>query len=217
MIFPKIVIDRAKPLQDMSDKKPYAPSADRNREVILAALTDELTDTDHVFEFGSGTGQHLCHFAANRTGNIWQPSDLAARIPGINQWIAESGCLNILPPIELDLNSELPISAHATMCYSANTLHIVSWPLVERLFMHAAALLPTGGKLCLYGPCKFDGKYTSEGNRAFDQQLRSENPNSGIREFNDLQALATRHRFSHKSTLDMPANNQFFVWERIGT
>lgn len=201
----------------MNDQKPFAPSADRNREVILAALSNELTDTDHVFEFGSGTGQHLCHFAATLTSNTWQPSDLVARLPGIRQWIEESGCPNILPPMELDLNSELPASARANVCYSANTLHIVSWPLVERLFLHAATLLPAGGKLCLYGPCKFDGQYTSEGNRAFDQQLRSEDPASGIREFNDLKVLAVHHGFSHKRTLDMPANNQFFVWERDDT
>ncbi len=198
----------------MTDEKPFAPSADRNRDVILAAIRDELNDTDHVFEFGSGTGQHICHFAANLAANTWQPSDLTGRLSGIEQWIAESGCTNILPPMELDLNSELPPSAHATVCYSANTLHIVSWPLVERLFLHAATLLPAGGKLCLYGPCKFDGKYTSDGNRDFDQQLRSEDPTMGIREFNDLKVLATHHGFLHKRTLDMPANNQFFVWER---
>ena len=76
---------------------------------------------------------------------------------------------------------------------------------------------PAGGKLCLSRPCKFDGKYTSDGNRDFDQQLLSEDPTMGIREFNDLKVLATHQGFSHKRKLDMPANNQFFVWERNAT
>jgi len=197
------------------DDKPFAPSAERNRDVILAALSDELIENDRVFEFGSGTGQHICHFAAQHPSITWQPSDLAVRLPGMELWIEESGCKNILPPVTLDLQSELLASTRVTLCYSANTLHIVSWPLVQRLFLHAATLLADGGKLCIYGPFLFNGQYTSEGNRLFDQQLRSQDSASGLREFNDLNVLAEQHHFTHRRTIDMPANNQLLVWERI--
>jgi len=199
------------------DDKPFAPSAERNRDAILATLGNELVDTDHVFEFGSGTGQHVCHFAAHHPSITWQPSDLAVRLPGMKQWIAESGCKNILPPVTLDLQSEPLASTGATVCYSANTLHIVSWPLVQRLFLHAATLLADGGKLCIYGPFLFNGQYTSEGNHLFDQQLRSQDSASGLREFNDLNVLAERYLFSHRRTIDLPANNQLLFWERVVT
>lgn len=198
----------------MNDQKPYAPAADRNRAAIFDALVHELMHNDHIIEFGSGTGQHMCHFAKRRPGNTWQPSDLPEQLPGIRLWITESGCSNILPPMAIDLADDLPSGLNATLCYSANTLHIVSWPLVQRFFLHAAAVLHTGGKLCVYGPFLFNGLHTSEGNRLFDQQLRCQDPSRGLRDVMDLNQLATQHLFLEARVVDMPANNHLLIWDR---
>ena len=198
----------------MSDQKPFAPSAERNRAPILEVLNKQLSPGDRVFEFGSGTGQHICYFASEHLDITWQPSDLADKLPGINEWIASSGCTNILPPIELDLADELPVGHEANVCYTANTFHIISWSLVQRLFEHAAMLLCSGGKLCVYGPFSFEGNFTSDGNRQFDQQLRGENQNQGIREFNDLAVLAKMHGFMPAQVVDLPANNCLLIWAK---
>jgi len=200
-------------------EKPFAPSADRNKQAILTALQNELSENDLVFEFGSGTGQHICHFAAHLPTIHWQPSDLADKLPGIRQWIEESGCTNILTPIELDLHSmqppELKADLNVSVCYSANTLHIVSWSLVEKLFIQSAKILAEGGKLCIYGPFSFDGKHTSEGNVQFNQQLRRSDPQSGIRDLTDLDKIARRHSYSSARITPMPANNHLLIWDRL--
>ena len=148
----------------MHKNKPFAPSADRNKEAILDTLRVELGDDERVLEYGSGTGQHACHFAQMLPGICWQPSDRADKLPGIQQWISDSACSNILPPIELDLaQTDKPLPS-VTACYSANTLHIVSLALVERLFTHAAEVLPESGKLFVYGPFRFEGEHISPGN-----------------------------------------------------
>ena len=198
----------------VTPEKPFAPSAERNRHAILDVLRLELFDNDLVLEFGSGTAQHVCHFAAELPSVRWQPSDRADKLPGMRQWIAECKLPNILPPVELDLNAEPPVMNGVTLCYTANTLHIVSWPLVETLFAQAATALGGSGKLCVYGPFRFDGEHISDGNRQFDQQLRAEDPASGIRDIQDLDGLAQGLGFSTARQIPMPANNHLLVWER---
>lgn len=196
----------------MNDAKPCAPAAERNKQAILVALQEILHANDTVFEFGSGTGQHACHIASALPDITWQPSDLPDKLPGIQQWITDSGCSNVFPPVALDL-SLLPSTTHkVSVCYTANTLHIISWTLVEQLFTLSANMLSVGGKLCIYGPFKFAGKHCSEGNLQFDKSLRSADPNSGIRDVVDLDKFAHSIGLSREKTVDMPANNQLLVW-----
>ncbi len=211
---PRIFTLQPKP--SMMPEKPYAPAAERNKQAILEALQKELSANDVVLEFGSGTGQHLCHFAAHMPGVLWQPSDLADKLTGIRQWIAESGCTNILTPLELDLGATQNPETNVSVCYSANTLHIVSWTLVEHLFRLSATLLGNEGKLCIYGPYSFDGEHVSDGNRQFDQQLRCADPSSGIRDKTDLDQLAQRFGFTPARVISMPANNHLLIWDRPG-
>lgn len=198
----------------MTSDKPFAPSAERNRQAILDALRPLLSDDELVLEFGSGTGQHICHFAPQLPTVRWQATDRADKLPGMQQWIDECNCPNILPPQELDLSADVAPMAGVTTCYSANTLHIVSWPLVEALFTLAARTLANGGKLCVYGPFMFNGEHISDGNRQFDQHLRAGDPESGIRDVNDLDQLAVEHGFSAARINPLPANNHLLVWER---
>ena len=198
----------------MTLQKPFSPAADRNKQAILEAMQHELSAKDVVFEFGSGTGQHLCHFAAQLPDVLWQPSDLADKLSGIRQWTAESGCLNILPPLELDLSSTTNPQLDVSVCYSANTLHIVSWPLVKQLFRHAAMMLGDEGKLIIYGPFKFNGEHVSDGNQQFDQQLRRADRRSGIRDTTDLNQLAQLSGYAPARIISMPANNHLLIWCR---
>jgi len=170
----------------MTDNKPFAPSADRNKHAIALA--------------------HFSHIT-------WQPSDVAGKIIGMQQWIDESSCTNILPPVILDLNNGCAPEIHVSACYSANTLHIVSWPLVEALFTQAAQILNDNGKLIVYGPFKFDGKHISDGNRAFDEILAIENPGGGIRDVTDLNRLANNVGFLDARALDLPSNNHLLIWQ----
>ena len=54
----------------------------------------------------------------------------------------------------------------------------------------AGRLLRDGGRLFVYGPFKRDGAHTAPSNAAFDASLRAENPDWGVRDVADLDALA---------------------------
>lgn len=195
--------------------KPFAPAAERNKAAILDVLRTELRAGDSVLELGSGTGQHLAHFAAALPAVSWQPSDLGARLPGMHQWIEESGCRNLRAPIELDIGATDWIDAEFDVCYTANTLHIIAWPLVVRLFSGCADILKADGKLCVYGPFAFDGEHISENNRRFDESLRAGDADSGIRDRSALDDLALEHGFAPARVIPLPTSNHLLVYQAI--
>jgi hypothetical protein len=102
----------------------------------------------------------------------------------------------------------------ADAVFTSNTLHIVAWPQVERLFERVGALLPAGGVLAACGPFNYGGRYTAESNARFDEMLREHDPRSGLRNFEDVDALARRHGFVLERDAPMPANNRALVWTK---
>ncbi|MCG6933063.1 MAG: class I SAM-dependent methyltransferase [Gallionella sp.] len=192
--------------------KPYAESSEKNKAPILAVLREIFADRKRVLEIASGTGQHAVHFAAELPYLTWQPSELSQNLAGIQAWLDEAQLPNVLAPLAIDVNDERwPVSS-VDAIFNANTVHIISWAEVERMFAHIAQVIEPGGCLCLYGPYNYDGKFTSESNARFDAWLKSRNPNSGVRDFEAVNRLAVSHGFVLLRDIDMPSNNRILVW-----
>ena len=96
--------------------------------------------------------------------------------------------------------------------FSANTLHIMSWPAVKALFAGLPRILETGGVLAIYGPFKYGGRFTTESNAAFDAMLRERDAQSGLRDFEAVNTLAEAVGLKLSADHAMPANNQLLVW-----
>ncbi|HRF43220.1 MAG TPA: DUF938 domain-containing protein [Candidatus Competibacteraceae bacterium] len=194
--------------------KPYSEACEQNREPILAVLREVFTEPGLILEIGAGTGQHAVHFARQLPHLIWQPTDVAAHLLGIHLWITEANLPNLRSPLELDVcHNPWPV-AHAVGVFSANTTHIMAWPMVECLFRGAGQLLESGGGgvFCLYGPFNYNGHYTSASNAGFDSWLRMRDPDSGIRDFADLDQLASANGLRLLHDYAMPVNNRILVW-----
>jgi len=194
-------------------EKPYAPACDRNRDPILAVLQAHFSDRKHVLEIGSGTGQHAVHFAAAMRELIWQTSDRAENLPGIRAWLDEAKLPNTPPPIELDVAQGSPQGNYDAI-FSANTLHIMSWPEVEALFAALPAMTSEDAKLAIYGPFNYGGEFTSASNAAFDESLKSRAPHMGIRDIEAVDRLARAAGFAMIDDVAMPANNRTLIWQR---
>lgn len=196
---------------------PRTPACDNNQGPILAVLQALFADRTHVLEVGSGTGQHSAYFAPFLHHLTWQTSELPERHDGIAAWHTAHPSANLRPPLEFDLShSSWPeFDPPFDAVFSANTAHIVSWPLVERLFALAGVHLPEGGLLALYGPFNVNGQFTSEGNRSFDAMLRQRDPASGIRDVSDLQLTAHIYGMQFTAQHLLPANNRILVFRRI--
>jgi SAM-dependent methyltransferase len=194
--------------------KPYAESCEKNREPILAELTRLFADRKRVLEIASGTGQHAVYFAQALPHLVWQPSELSRNLEGIQAWLDEAHLPNVLPPLALDVNDARWPVEPVDAVFNANTVHIISWPEVEQLFAHMSRVTRPGARVCFYGPYNYDGKFTSESNARFDVWLKSRDPNSGVRDFEAVNRLATKHGLTLLEDIAMPSNNRMLVWQR---
>ena len=198
---------------------PCSQACENNQGPILAVLRDAMARQRHVLEIGSGTGQHSVYFAPQLPQLVWQTSDLPEHHAGIQAWHTAHPAPNLRAPLPLDLNTALwPQTADGAFdaVFTANTLHIITWPLVQRLVALVGAHLPAGGIFAVYGPFNYGGQFTSDSNRAFDAWLRQRDTQSGIRHFEDVQALAQRHGLQLLQDHAMPANNRTLVFQRQG-
>ncbi len=209
--------------------KPRSPASERNRDPILAVLRQHFADRRQVLEVGSGTGQHAVHFAAAMPWLVWQCSDHPDYLPGIRLWLDETALPNTPAPFVLQAvpvpephlapRPQLPRAADGRVVgydglFSANTLHIMSWPEVEAFFAGLAAVLADDATVVIYGPFNYRGEYTSDSNHAFDATLRARDPLSGIRDFEAVNALAERIGLRLLDDVAMPANNRCLIWRR---
>ena len=221
---------------------PYSPACERNREPILQALlsyliVDEalpqrLERNRSVLEISSGTGQHAAYFTQffSQAVNFpllqslrWQPSDVHEQLTDINLWREKANNANFLTPIELDLRSAQWEPDRYDFAYTANSLHIFSWPLVLEFCRGVVITLRPGGLLFIYGPFTYDGEFTSDSNESFDSNLRDRDERSGLRDFTALtEALCSAASLrgatmEFQADISMPANNQLLVFKKAST
>jgi SAM-dependent methyltransferase len=189
-------------------------AAERNKAPILAVISHEFARCRTVLEIGSGTGQHARYFAAHLPHLDWQPSDTGEYLPDLREQLAQVNIANLLPVMELDVRQDTWPVAASDAVFSANTLHIMNWSAVRHFFRGVGEILRSPGVLCVYGPFRYGGRYTSESNAVFDDYLRARDPESGIRDFESLDELARAQGLALSADHAMPANNQLLVWQR---
>ena len=198
-----------------TDLRQYAPATARNREPICTVLQQVLPESGLVLEVASGSGEHVVHFATAFPGLIFQPSDPdAAARDSIAAWSAAAGLGNIRAPLAIDAAAAVwPLTAaDAVICI--NMVHISPWHSTIGLVQGAAVLLPKGAPLYLYGPYRRDGAHTAESNAAFDADLRRRNPAWGVRDMEEVTALAVAAGFAAPEIVAMPANNFSLIFRR---
>ena len=192
--------------------KPYAESSENNKAPIRDVLKEVFTERMRVLEIASGTGQHAVYFGRELPHLTWQPTELAHNLAGIQAWLDEARLPNVLSPLAIDVgDASWPITK-VDAIFNANTVHIVSWPEVERMFANIGRVIAPGGYVCFYGPYNYDGKFTSESNARFDAWLKSRDPNSGVRDFEAVNQLAALHGLNLSRDIAMPSNNRMLVW-----
>lgn len=194
--------------------KQSSPSCERNKDPILAVLKEVLPRSGTVLEIGSGSGQHAAYFAARLPYLTWQPTDLPENFASIRAWAAEAGASNLHEPLELDLFSDRwPLTAaDAVVCI--NTIHIVAWAAVGKLFAGGGKLLAPGGVLYAYGPYRYADRPLEPSNADFDKWLKARDRQSGVRDFEAVDALARQNGLALAGDRAMPANNHSIWWRK---
>lgn len=197
----------------MSEDLLFAAACERNKQPILEVLQRVLPVSGLILEIGSGTGQHVVHFAGHLPLLQWQPSEQAGNLPGLQKRLDLQAGTNVLPAIVLDVSASWPEKKYQAII-SANTAHIMSWQEVICMFRGVSESLEPDGVFCLYGPFNENGHFTAPSNQQFDQNLKSRNPLMGLRDVSELEKLAQSLHLNLEQKIQMPANNQILVFRR---
>ena len=219
---PKFTVEFGEEGPPPDDGRLDAAAFHRNHAAIADALVSFLEGhTGHVLEIGSGTGQHAVAFASRVPSINWWPTDFNDKhLRSIAAWRAHAGLENLKQPVRLDASAAdwqleergLPTSFTAMFC--ANVIHIAPWSVAEGLFACANRHLRAGGQLWLYGPFRRDGEHNAPSNAAFDQSLRHQNPEWGVRDTAELRDLARQNNLAYKQTYELPSNNAILTFEQ---
>jgi SAM-dependent methyltransferase len=199
----------------LSDGRQVAPAAERNKGPILEILRRVLPARGRVLEIGSGTGQHVVHFAKGLPQLSWQPTDPDPDYRrSIAQWSRFEKTANVLPPLELDVcRLPWPVAAvDAIVCI--NMIHVAPWAATQALIAGARDALLSEGVLFLYGPFRRGGRHTAPSNEAFDADLRAHDPAWGLRDIEEVEKVGNRAGFALVETVGMPANNFSLVFRK---
>ena len=136
----------------------------------------------------------------------------------LNARIELVGSPNLLPAFGLDVTLDWPkqmISPQLDGLFSANTLHIMSKRMVEAFFHGLGQSLQRNGQVAIYGPFNYQGQFSSESNASFDEWLKQNNPESGIRDIEWIVSLANMQNLTLRADIEMPANNRLLHFMRV--
>ena len=197
------------------DARSSAPATLRNRGPILDVLRPLLPRAGLVLEVASGTGEHVVHFARKLPALTWQPSDPSHEArQSIAAWVAAEGLVNVRSPLDLDAAAEKWPVEHAGAVICINMTHISPWSSTVGLMKGAGQILDRGAPLYLYGPYRRPGRELEPSNAAFDLDLRSRNPQWGLRDLDELSKCARDYRLELDQVIEMPANNLSVVFRK---
>lgn len=185
----------------------------RNQVPIATALAPWIASLDTLLEIGSGTGQHAYYLTQRYPSLCWQPSEQATQLAALHANLAGQLNTSLLAPILLDIQHTWPDQRFSAI-FTANTLHIIGQAMLAPLFQGIDHCLQPGGYLFIYGPLRYQGRYTSPSNADFDDWLKARDPASGLVDMDQLRPLAQQHGLTLCSDQSLPANNQFMVWQK---
>ena len=203
------------------DQRLFFPATERNRGPIGDLLSQLLPASGAVLEVASGSGEHAVCFQQRFPHLLWQASDPDPNHrASINAWIKRQELSQVMPAaLNLDVQTRpwpLPqtIRGAVSAVVCINLLHISPARCTDAVIEESALLLPSGAPLIIYGPFMRNGSHTSASNAAFDQSLGERNGQWGLRDLNEVTAIAANAGFKVDDVVCMPANNLTLVFQR---
>jgi hypothetical protein len=192
------------------------PAPERNKAPILEVLQRVLPASGGtLLEIASGSGQHAAFFAAQLPAWVWQPSDIdEENLASIAVYADEAQRENLRAPLCVDVCTTDWGVRVLEAIFCANMIHIAPFECCVGLIEGAGRYLAPGGVLVLYGPFSFGGVHTSQSNADFDASLKARDARWGVRDADEVIALAARAGLAFVERVAMPANNQTLIFKR---
>lgn len=197
---------------------PFSAACERNKGPIYTSLIPHIS-SGNLLEMGFGTAQHCSFMAPLFPELVWYGCDQRDYHHIFR--VRTKHLSNVKGPYELWVGNEpfygqllrQGIGLKFDYFFTANTLHIMG-PAVAEVFCHeVASILALGGLIFIYGPFKFQSKFTSQSNAEFDRNLKEKNKESGLCDFELIEHSLAENSIYMKKCYDLPAHNHLLVFQ----
>lgn len=196
----------------------HSEACERNKAPILECLKSTLSEKEvHFLELGFGTGQHAYAFSEAFPEKTFTIADresyhgpFMARVEALGKRENIQGPYSF-EAFSNDVKTNLPHQKFDAI-YCANVFHIMSWDEAKATLKKMKELLSQEGVLLFYGPFKFEGQFTSPSNHQFDLHLKAQNPQMGIRNFEEIVDILAIDGIQFLERNDLPANNHLLIF-----
>jgi hypothetical protein len=96
-----------------------------------------------------------------------------------------------------------------------NLIHLIPWRGTSVILERASQLLEARrGFLAIHGPFLREGTFLSQSDREFDEDIRSRDPEWGLRDLEQTVRIATEYDFKKEEIREMRAGNWMLVLRR---
>ena len=85
---------------------------------------------------------------------------------------------------------------------------------MQNLFAGVGRILKPAGVFYVYGPYRYATRPLQPSNVRFDASLKQQDPASGVRDFEKVNALARANGLLLEGDRPMPANNRSIWWRK---
>jgi hypothetical protein len=144
----------------------------------------------------------------------WLPADLDPEALASTALWLDEGSARLQAPQRLDV-TELPWKLEPVdVVLAVNLIHAAPPEVTPGLIRGAAQVLTVGGALVLYGPFRESGQLCASNVQFEINYLKQTDPRWGVRELDDVTALASTVGLIRESRIEMPANNLLVVFRR---
>ena len=167
-----------------------------------------LPDYGIVLEIGSGTGQHVRHFARRLRGLEVAALRLRSGRGRQRRVVPSRRRLsNVREPLLFEVREALvgQWAAQRSGRHQSRPCHGVVG--LRGVVRRRASSPRPDGVLFLYGPFKQAGGFETRDNAQLDAKLRERNPDWGLRDFEAVVALGRVRGMHVEQVVDMPAGN----------
>ncbi len=196
--------------------KRVAPSSLRNCGPIGAQMKPLLPVSAHVLEIASGTGQHGAHMCELRPDIKWQYTDVDDEAISSQAAYVDDFPKQLMPPVKVDVTVDAWWQEFTSVnaIYCANMIHIAPWAAALGLARGAGQMLENIDLLCLYGPFLHESE-SAPSNLSFDENLKSRNPEWGVRNLASVKHIFADEGLGLSSTIEMPRDNYLLVFKPL--
>ncbi len=195
---------------------PFSDSFNSSKESLLKVFKEVVRNHhERLLEIGAGSGQHAIYLAPFFPHLEWTATEQIEMLPALNRSIQESRIPNLRPPHKLQVGMDEFANFTYDMIYTANTFHVMHWKECKTLMKMVSGRLQENGKVLIYGPFNYEGKFTSPSNEELDQSLRAKDPLSGIRSFEDVNKAMAKQGFELTKDYEMSESSHLLVYSRL--